>query len=221
MIYDLFQNSGNNEAILDFRHLTKKQLKSDSVQAFDAKWDEVLSAVTDRPTDSKLESLYKMKVGKSKELKHVLQVHAEETTFGDKKYDYCRLKFMVPRRVEQKIKESHSKARNRDEDRPAIGALSKGTAKGKSKEHARNNSGRGDCIRWITKGQRSSGGSYAFKHEPNKKGNGKERPRSPSPTGSPKRNSKGKGKVVMMEAQEAHQNLLVKVRQGKRTDHLV
>ena len=72
MIYDLFQNSGNNEAILDFRHLTKKQLKSDSVQAFDAKWDEVLSAVTDRPTDSKLESLYRMQVEKSEELKYVL-----------------------------------------------------------------------------------------------------------------------------------------------------
>ena len=194
MIYDLFEISGNNEAILDFRHLTKKQLKSDNVQAFDAKWDEVLSAVTDRPTDSKLESLYKMRVGKSKELKYVLQVHDEETTFGDKKCDNCRLKLMARRRVEQKIKESHLKARNRDEDRPAIGAPSKGTAKGESKEHAKNNSERGDCIRWITKGQCSFGDSCAFKPEPNKKGKGKGRPRSPSPTGSPHRKSKGDGK---------------------------
>ena len=40
MIYDLFKISGNNEAILDFRHLSKNQLKNDNVQAFDTKWDE-------------------------------------------------------------------------------------------------------------------------------------------------------------------------------------
>ena len=32
--------SGDNEAILDFRGLSKVQLKNDNVQAFDAKWDE-------------------------------------------------------------------------------------------------------------------------------------------------------------------------------------
>ena len=54
-----------------------------------------MSAVTDRPTDNTLESLYRMQIEKSEELKHVLQVYAQETTFGDKKYDDCRLKLMV------------------------------------------------------------------------------------------------------------------------------
>ena len=32
-----------------------------------------------------------MQVSKSEELKYVLQVYAQQTTFGDKKYDHCRL----------------------------------------------------------------------------------------------------------------------------------
>ena len=68
---------------------TLKSSKNDNVQAFDTKWDEVLSALTDRPTDSMLESLYKMQVEKSEELKYSWQVNAQETTLGDKKHDYC------------------------------------------------------------------------------------------------------------------------------------
>ena len=62
IIYDFFKIGDDNEAISDFRDLSKVQLKNDSVQAFDTKWDEILSAVTDRPTDNILESLYKMQV---------------------------------------------------------------------------------------------------------------------------------------------------------------
>ena len=49
----------------------KVQLKNDIFQAFDTKRDDVISAVTDRPTDSILESLYKMQVEKSEELNEV------------------------------------------------------------------------------------------------------------------------------------------------------
>ena len=45
------------------------KLKNDNVQTFDTKWDEVLPAVTDRPTDSISESLYKMQYEKSDEFK--------------------------------------------------------------------------------------------------------------------------------------------------------
>ena len=65
--------------------------KSNLFQAFNIKWD-VLSAVTDRLTDSILGSLHKMKVERSEELMYLLQVYAQETTFGDKKYDCCSLK---------------------------------------------------------------------------------------------------------------------------------
>ena len=63
-IYDFFKNSGDNEAILDIRDSSNFQLKNDNVQAFETWWDEVLSAVTDRLTDSILESLCQMQVEK-------------------------------------------------------------------------------------------------------------------------------------------------------------
>ena len=92
---DFFKIRGDNEAILDFRDLSKVQLMFGNFQAFDTKWDEVLQAVTDRPTDSILESLFQMQVEKSEALTYLLQVHAQETTFGDWKYDDCRLKLMT------------------------------------------------------------------------------------------------------------------------------
>ena len=70
MIYDVFKISNDNEVILDFSDLSNIQTKTDSVQAFDTKWDDALSAgSTDRPTDGMLESLYKMQVEKSEEMK--------------------------------------------------------------------------------------------------------------------------------------------------------
>ena len=92
MIYDVFKISGDKKAIWDFRYLSTDQFENENVQAFDTKWDEASSAVTGRRTDNMLEALYRMQVEKSEELKYVLQVYAQETTFGDKKYDDCRWK---------------------------------------------------------------------------------------------------------------------------------
>ena len=86
-----------------------------------------------------LESLFKMKVAMSDELKYLLQFCAQETAYGDKKYDHCSLKLMVQRHLEQNTKDSRSKARNRDEDRPAIGAPIEGEAKEKGQYTAKKN----------------------------------------------------------------------------------
>ena len=58
----------------------------------------------------------------------------------------------------------------------------------------KNKSERRDCTNRTTKSPGSFGEACAFKHEPNKKGKVKGRPRALSPTGSPHRNSKGDGK---------------------------
>ena len=47
--------------------VSKVQRENNNIQAFDTQWDEALSAVTDRPTDNKLESPYKMQVERSEE----------------------------------------------------------------------------------------------------------------------------------------------------------
>ena len=85
MIYDFAKVSGDNDAILDLRLLSQVQSKNDNVQAFGTRWNEVLSAVIDRPIDNIWASLYKMHIEKSEELKYLLQVHAQESTLGDKK----------------------------------------------------------------------------------------------------------------------------------------
>ena len=108
------------------------------------------------------------------------------------------------------MNDSHLKAGNRDEDTPAIGrALSKGKAKGKGNKNSKNNCERKDCIRWITKAN-----VQWEKHAHT----------------NMTRTRKAKGRddlvhflrqVAVTQVLKAHQNLLVKVRQGKRTDYLV
>ena len=63
----------------------KVQQENDNVQGFDTQWDEVLSAVTDRPTDSMLESVYNMQVEQLNEIKYLLQFHLKRRHFGDNK----------------------------------------------------------------------------------------------------------------------------------------
>ena len=109
-----------------------------------------------------------MQVEKSQELKCLLPDFAQETTLGDKQYDCCRLKVMAQRHLEQKIKDSHFKARIRDEDRPAIGAPSKGKAKGQGQKQLRERR-----LHPSDHKQCSIAEGCAFNHESNKKGKAK------------------------------------------------
>ena len=57
----------------------------------------------------------------------------QEATLCGQKYELFQRRIL-----EQKIKGSHFKARNRDEDRPELGAPIKWKVKGKDKKHAKN-----------------------------------------------------------------------------------
>ena len=135
-----------------------------------------------------------MQIEKSEEFKNVLHIYAKETTFGDKKYDYCRLKFMVQGHIEQKITCFHFKARDRDDDRPAIGAVSRGKSEKKKQRK---------CQTLLLKKRLHSFDhtralfiwtSMRIQMTRTRKSKGKGWLRSPSPTASPHRNSKGDGK---------------------------
>ena len=172
MICDFSKMIGDDDAILDDRDLPQVQLQNDNVQAFDTKLNEVTSAVTDRPIDNILESLYKMQVEKSEALKQALHVYTHETTFGDKKCDYCRLKLMAHRYLEQKIKESHFKAGNRDEDRSAIGAPSKRKSRRKTQSKCQKTTPREDMARgWGSQRSPTGGGGAHEGPEPAKRAN--------------------------------------------------
>ena len=106
----------------------------------------ISKSLTDLPT-AYWRVCTRCKFEKSEEMKYSLQVNAQERTVGDKKYDYCRLKLMPKDISSKKRKDSHFKARNRDEERLAIGAPRRGKAKGTGKENAKKNAKRGACIR--------------------------------------------------------------------------
>ena len=166
LIYDFFWISGDNEAILDLRDLSKVQLKNDSVQAFDTKWDEVLSA--------NHWQTYRQHIGESvpdviwKVGRNEILVASQRSREDSRRQEIWLLQIEInaQRHLEQKRKDSHFKARNRDEERLAIGAPRRGKAKGTGKEHAEKNAERGACIRWITKGPCSFGEACAFKARP-------------------------------------------------------
>ena len=186
MIHVFFRRSGGNEAISDLKHLPKVKLENDHVQDFDTKWDEVWSAVTDRPTDSILESRYQIRVDESEGLKYLLQVYAQETTVGDKKCDYCKIEVDGP-----KTSRAENQGFSCESEKPRRGQTCNGNSdQGKSKRKrqikCKKTTPREETASvGSRRGQGSWGEACAFKHDPNKKGKGKGR------LGSPHRNSEG------------------------------
>ena len=120
MIYDYLKISGTSEALLDFNDLLRVQLKSDNVQGFDTKWDEVLLSMTEVPDEDTLEKVYKKQVHYSEELKPLMALYQRDTVQIGEAASYSRLKEVVRRYVEQKIRDKSFNARN--EDRSIEGA---------------------------------------------------------------------------------------------------
>ena len=61
MIYDHFRVTGAHDTVLDYADLCSFSLRSDDVQDFDTRWDEILLSMTKIPPDDILESLYKLR----------------------------------------------------------------------------------------------------------------------------------------------------------------
>ena len=122
-----------------------------------------------------------------------LHVYTQETTFGDKKYDYCRLQFLAQRYLEQKIRDFQFKSEksrwgqtcNRSsEQRKGERRMQRKCQKLFWERRLHTLDHRRPMFTWR----------LVCHHDPSKRGKGKGRPRSPSPAGSPHRKSKGDGK---------------------------
>ena len=72
MIYDYFRVTGSHDTVLDYADLFSVTLHDDNVQEFDTRWDEVLLSMTKMPSDDVLESLFKLRIRESDQLKTVL-----------------------------------------------------------------------------------------------------------------------------------------------------
>ena len=74
MIYDYFRVTGANDTVLDYTDLFSVGLRNDAVQEFDTRWDEILLSLTKIPPDDVLESLYKLRIRESDQLKNALEL---------------------------------------------------------------------------------------------------------------------------------------------------
>ena len=70
MIYDYFRVTGAHDTVLDYADLFSITLRNDNVQDFDTRWYEILLSMTKIPSDDVLESLYKLRIRESEQLKN-------------------------------------------------------------------------------------------------------------------------------------------------------
>ena len=70
MIYDYFRVTGAHDTVLDYADLFSINLRTDDVQDFDTRWDEILLSMSKIPTDDVLESLYTSRIHESDQLQN-------------------------------------------------------------------------------------------------------------------------------------------------------
>ena len=99
MIYDNFPTIGAHDIVLDCADLFSMNLYGGDVQEFDTRWDEKLLSMSKIPPDDVLESLDKLRIRDSDQLKTVLELHDLEIHPKISKPDYQKSKTMVRNRT--------------------------------------------------------------------------------------------------------------------------
>ena len=95
--------TGAHDAVLDHAGLLYVTLPGDNIQEFDTRWDEVLLPMSKIPSDDILESLYKLRIRESAQLKNVFELYDMEIHQKISMPNYQKLKTMVKRRKDQKL----------------------------------------------------------------------------------------------------------------------
>ena len=104
MIYDCFRVTGAHDTVLDYADLFSVTLHDDNIQEFDTRWDEVLLSMSKIPSDDILESLYKLRIRESAQLKTVLELYDMEIHQKISMPNCQKLKRMVKRSIDQKLR---------------------------------------------------------------------------------------------------------------------
>ena len=102
MIYDYFRVTGAHDTVLDYANLFSITLRDDNIQEFDTRWDEVLLSMSKIPSDDVC--LYKLRIRESDQLKTILELHDMEIHQKKTGPDYHRLKTMVKRSLDHKLR---------------------------------------------------------------------------------------------------------------------
>ena len=159
MIYDYFRATGAHDTVLDYAELVSVALHDDNIQEFDTRCYEVLLSASKIPSDDILESLFKLRIRESAQLKTVLELYDVQIHQKISMPKYQKLKTMVKRSFHQKLRLRNLDARH---GRIESGAVTK-NQKGLSGVEG----GKGICYQWKDKGQRSKGDKCSFWHESN------------------------------------------------------
>ena len=77
-IYDYFRVTGAHDSVLDYADLFSITHRNDDVQEFHARSDEILLSMTKVPPDDILESLFKLRIRESDQLKTELELYDME-----------------------------------------------------------------------------------------------------------------------------------------------
>ena len=147
MIYDYFRVTGAHDTVMDYADFFSVTLHDDNIQEFGTRWDEVPLSMPKIPSDDILESLYKLRKRESAQLKTVLELYDMEIHPRTSMPNCQKLKTMVKRSIDQKLRLRNFDARH---GRIETGAVVK-NRKGLSGVEG----GKGICYQWKEKGQRS------------------------------------------------------------------
>ena len=103
MIYDHFRVTGAHDTVLDYADLFPVTLNDDNIQEFDTRWYEVLLSMSKIPSENFFESLYKLRIRESAQLKTALGLHDMEIHQKISMPKYQKLKTMVKSSIDQKL----------------------------------------------------------------------------------------------------------------------
>ena len=78
--------------------------ENENIQESDTRWDDILSSMSKIPSDDILESLYKLRIRESAKLKTVLELYDMEIHQQISMPNYQKLKTMVKRSIDQKLR---------------------------------------------------------------------------------------------------------------------
>ena len=115
-------------------------LQNDDVQDFDTRWDEILLSVTKIPPDDVLESLHKLRIRESDQLKTVLELYDLEVHQKKSTSNCQKLTKMVKRSTDQKLRLRNFDVRNEKVESAAVVKSRKGLTGVEG--------GKGICYQW-------------------------------------------------------------------------
>ena len=159
MIYVNFRVTDVHDTVLHYADFFSVIRHDDNIQEFDTRWDEVLLSMTKIPSDDVLESLYKLRMRESAQLKTVLELYDMEIHQKISMPNCQTLKTMVKRSIDQKLRLRNFDARH---EKIETGTVVK-SRKGLSDVEG----GKGTCYQWQQKGQCSKGDQCRFWYEGN------------------------------------------------------